>query len=812
MPKVVWTRTPDIQNQCPCFLLVPVDCVRAVSETRYNSRSKGTQGNMPLPTTSASLLYQSLANAIDTAQGTIVLDLNPGYWLTRLGQDILWIIPDLCEAEIQFSYGGGVLNSASVSFDPPVHVEVRGNLGGALISEVTYNRFGNVLTVRMVPTDPNNPMSDTIKTEVLRTLSYDRTPKSLFLGTPFIGLKSAAPSNDNFQPASGPASLVSRVHFTPDAGVPALAVTFKDHATIKFSDSTIGGSQFTNFVTVRSGSGFQFDDIDYSVDERTLSGSLSSFSAIVERGLFSTSNLLLQLQPSASIKFNQVGFSKDATGAVTVDATFGTFQASLTAGSQISFAPQGAGGATFLSFDNGSQVTVVGFAISIHDGGATTVQIGGGSSLQLNVHQGRIGFGANDFFTLSVGQLNGIFSGAWTTNANPNATLQISLLDFSGVAGQATFNDATTLAFQDAAIKSVNLVFDSNAATPRLTGTLSTFRFTILENSLIGIPGGFEITAAAGGLFSIATPLELKASASSPVGQYTLNLPFKRILNAANASFSLNAGQANLSIQSKEDGTIVGTNCDIQGEASIVGGNLTVSPLVHISAITFTKAPGGDFTASGRLQATVPSGQQFSIATPFIKGLPDHDNFRGFPLTLNLSLSQPLAIPTTAFTAVNSSVTLDPINVTPTLGLNIPNGLGEHEDSDDQNSADGHHGPGEDQNLQEAITDTVSAARVHLYLLADSYQFQAQVTVAINSNQLDVNISHIQCNRDIDFRRDGGDLGPIGAVIGFAFGGLVPGIVGYVAGESLNQSIDHWIAAGIANYLLGLRFSWHGQL
>jgi len=122
----------------------------------------------------------------------------------------------------------------------------------------------------MVPTDPNNPMSDPTRDEVLSTLAFERSTTSLFLGSPFTGLNSATPSDGHFQPVPGPAAMVSRISFTTDANVPALKVTLKDHATIKLSDSTIGGSQFSNFLTVRSGSGFQFDEIDYSVDERAL--------------------------------------------------------------------------------------------------------------------------------------------------------------------------------------------------------------------------------------------------------------------------------------------------------------------------------------------------------------------------------------------------------------------------------------------------------------------------------------------------------------------------------------------------------------
>jgi hypothetical protein len=102
--------------------LLPVVCYTSHYQRH---RTKGSH-LMQQPTSSSSLLYRSLANAIDTAKGTILLDLNQGNWNTNLfGQEILWIVPLGCEAEIEFDYGGGFLNSASITFDPPVSRDVR---------------------------------------------------------------------------------------------------------------------------------------------------------------------------------------------------------------------------------------------------------------------------------------------------------------------------------------------------------------------------------------------------------------------------------------------------------------------------------------------------------------------------------------------------------------------------------------------------------------------------------------------------------------------------------------------------------------
>jgi hypothetical protein len=70
------------------------------------------------------------------------------------------------------------------------------------------------------------------------------------------------------------------------------------------------------------------------------------------------------------------------------------------------------------------------------------------------------------------------------------------------------------------------------------------------------------------------------------------------------------------------------------------------------------------------------------------------------------------------------------------------------------------------------------------------------------------------------FDDDGCDLGFLGTLLGIITGGLfaeasgavLGGIVGHHEGESFDESINEMIAAGIANYLLSLRLSWHAQL
>src|SRR6185369_13275689 len=142
------------------------------------------------------------------------------------------------------------------------------------------------------------------------------------------------------------------------------------------------------------------------------------------------------------------------------------------------------------------------------------------------------------------------------------------------------------------------------------------------------------------------------------------------------------------------------------GVAVVVASTLSAPVDVLINNVSLQKPKNGPFSLSGTFSGTVRSGPSMRFTTDFVKGIPDHDNFRAFPLTLDFSVPSPISLPATNFTIRDGIIDLPEIVLHPSFGVSIPRGLGEHEDSDDPNSADGTHGPDEDQNRQEAVTDT----------------------------------------------------------------------------------------------------------
>jgi hypothetical protein len=98
-------------------------------------------------------LFGSVIAGVQRASGHAALYFTGGQWRltarTSAGQDIVFFrVNDPTTSEIQFSYVNGTLQSAQISFSPPVHVELvdRVHPIGAYIKSVTYASLGNVVT------------------------------------------------------------------------------------------------------------------------------------------------------------------------------------------------------------------------------------------------------------------------------------------------------------------------------------------------------------------------------------------------------------------------------------------------------------------------------------------------------------------------------------------------------------------------------------------------------------------------------------------------------------------------------------------
>ncbi len=251
---------------------------------------------------------------------------------------------------------------------------------------------------------------------------------------------------------------------------------------------------------------------------------------------------------------------------------------------------------------------------------------------------------------------------------------------------------------------------------------------------------------------------------------------------------------------------------------------VTLSSLVSADEGTIAVPTNGNTVAKMKLKAAIPpTSPVFVVRTPFVKGYTDsdgktHDDFRAFPLNIAVSIAQEIDLPVTPITFTGSSLAMDPIVLKPKLRVSIPPGSGEHEDKNDENSANGQHGPDEDKHLQEATYDKFPACDAHIYLQTADYDFSSELRISLGTdNQINIGLAKLVPDRALGFNRDGCDTSFFGAIAGAIAGallggpfGVVPGaIIGHQAGSSLNDHINDLIAAAVAKKIMELQFSWH---
>jgi hypothetical protein len=782
----------------------------------------------------STIFYNSLADAIATAQGTLFLDLNPYLWKTSvLNLVIIWSVANPCSAKVEFKYEEGLLNNASVTFDPPIKLFILGNMGAGLLSSVRYDKDGQLIELRIVPSTEIKPEA---RAKLENILIIRRNAADLFRGSLFGVLNSAVQVNDLFEVTTGPATIIQRVRYQAPDSEPGLAVDFKDQATITFSEAENHDplnplkkpTTFDNRIKIRKGGKVEIEEIDYFLDGQSLTCKLKSFNAVIEQGVISCPGLLFNLKSGAQIRFDKIDISGDSKKPAQVNASSGVLTGGLADGSHLSPTTKGPDpiNLSFSSFAlrDGSQTNIREFGLSLIDS-SPNIFVGTGSTLKLNIFKGQIGFGKKSFFMFENTQLDARFSGLWGSATKSYALVQFGPFDFAGVTGEIEINTDSDLIISNGHVRSSDLAFDTTAS-PGAIGSFTVFDFDIAEDARLGLSPWFKIKAAAGGKFSgaqPAAPLYLKGGSDYPVGSVKLDLPFKEALIGK----TLEDGKLTLNLRSDDNDNISG---DGSLSGTIVYGVQRVPPLdsalslkvsIDLSNMTISQPRNGQLKMTGNLRASAPPNLSIPITTPDVFQVKDvhgevHSAFQEFSLKLICKLNQPLDIPATPFSFTNGIVSFDPITIRPAFQVIIPAGLGEHNPAFDPHSADGTHGPDEDRHRQEAITDLFPGCRVHFYLYEGGYDFQSEIKISSGNNYLTVDVLKFSNLSDIGFHQDGcegilsdalavvftigGLLGPIGAQIG--------DIVGNSSDDPLQNSINQFVAAKIVETLYYLKGRW----
>jgi len=206
-----------------------------------------------------------------------------------------------------------------------------------------------------------------------------------------------------------------------------------------------------------------------------------------------------------------------------------------------------------------------------------------------------------------------------------------------------------------------------------------------------------------------------------PSGTLKVDGRIKAFLNKPSGNLALSDGHVSMSIQRKMDGAVTGIISAIEGGFMLQTGASKLSWYLMLHDLNFTSdSAGHSFSAHGRLTGKLLSGNELLLAVPGNFNIPGHGDAAQYPLNFGVRWVEDTQIPDTPVDfggrfPMNDDATL---SVKTRFRLDIPPGQGEHESHKDAGSADGTHGPDDDQHRQEAFQDSGPACTVHLYLVS----------------------------------------------------------------------------------------------
>jgi hypothetical protein len=757
------------------------------------------------------------------------LALSDGYWKQKMnGADIIWLNEPGTIATFNFTYRSGNLQKESyLAFSPAVHIWVKNGAQGLsmAIDTIFYSQVGTYLrwhvhfdNQKQKTTNPNE------LDKIQNVLAADLRAPSFFQGKLLTNFKKPVHLDDHLQESPMDEPFIKQLYFVSSATNPALNVELTRGATLHFSQRD-NQNAFDNNITLSKNNPtyVKFDYIKYDFESNSLEGHLSEFVSNIDNGSITTGpNLFLKLLPGSSLNFNNLDF-ENAHGFTTLDCSSGSLNAGIGAGSRMNMTT-GVPNPSYIVFDNNSSVNLAGFALNIHDKKATDVMISGGSSINLNVTDAQFGFGLQGYLDLAPGQLIANLYGTWNSSKAPDVNLKITKLDCTISGGRFILNKNTDLALVSGTIKSTDLTL-SGLTYGGLTGRVNEFSAFFEKDSKFGLPNGFEIVNGSNtSQFVGATPthnMVLEQNYPYPISAYSFDMNFKTFQNSDYPQFGLQNGNVTIRLENFDVDSIVVTNSSIGGQFDFENQDAKVKGWCSIYNIQGYETHGKPQRIGGNIKLNVYPGLSYDIHTPFSKG-PGGDE-RQFPFNI-LVTSHDSTLSSEGNIAFNGrTVTIDNLNYQTSLEVIVPAGKGEHQDKDDVNSANGQH-PGDDRlkSAQEIYYDHHPLiCDVHIYLLPYTYTCKSKFFLQTDQNNvLSFTLEHLSLDQPfiekVNWQKDGCDLGVLGAVggviIGIVTGGVggaaVTGIIGYVAGSSLESSIKARMVGEVAQKIDSEKGTW----
>lgn len=766
------------------------------------------------PESSPEIFYRSLANAVSSARGDLEMDLAEGHWQqTVSGTRIRWLNAPNTLVHLTFDYQNGALVSAKLRFRPEVHLwaGTSGSSFSVAIDSLRYDNYGRIVEWWIRPDNPSSAVVVASYPSMQQALELQTSPAETFIARPFARFTSPSRCSSSWSNCVPNRPMVTEVRFRNHGTGSGLAIQFRPNATIRFSRS--GGGRFDNFVTVRSGSGVSLDHVRYDVASREVQGHLLDLTLDAQAGEINSTDLRFIMRPGAGVRFNDIRFARDASG-IFINADLGTLTFDAGAGSRLGLT-RGNQNNSHLNFDNGSRLTIHGLQLGINDQRSTSVRVGAGTNVNLQIGSGQLGVGHNGFLALGPGTLNASLIGSWdSAEPSPDTHIEIRLLDAGVSGGVLPINGETTLTLTGGRVRSTDLrLIGRNFA--GMVGTIEDLNVSIADQSTFGVPGSFRAVTGPGAQVVAATPgrpLHLFEALRHPVGTLAVTLPFRRFEPARGQSIAFRNGTLSLAMTQDRDGGVTGSGGTLEGTLEATAGGTDLTVRLELDQISLDRPSGGVARFDARVRGEVQPGFAIDYTSTW-EGV--REDVSLYPVRLTARI--PVATRTSEgrLQAVGSQVSLDSLVLTPSLAMDIPGGRGEHPEFDDPHSADGTHGPDEFRGWQELLVID-KACNLHVYLKPASYTVAARLALRIRDGELDVKLSGFRPDRGIEYGRDGCDPSFITTILGALGGGIVFGPIGAIGGgllgrqigDDLNDKVDATIVTKMHEKITGFEKRW----
>jgi hypothetical protein len=766
--------------------------------------SKAAAGNDP------ARLYADIARSISSVSGNIDLNFTQGSWTKTLGtKKVIVEFSQNQRASMKFAYVGGRLQDGSViKFDPGIHIWLKSASGGLSlrIDEIRYDDYGKFKDWKVKYDNPDAIDPNQIA-GIQDALRLKDKSEDLFSITLFKNITDAKQSdrNGNVLPGLNKRPMLTSIMIRkPNEAEPGLAVSFIPNSVLHFSSKT-SSSSYDNTISLNTGN-FEFRYLEYNVQQKSVDCEISQFDLDLRSGMLQTTDMLINIGLGSKLNFSRLKIRSDENGKE-VNGENGVMQVQVSSGTKFGLGNTGKY-KNEIVFNNG-EMNLFDFVYLSSSDNKNSFSIGGGSSIKVSTRSGSLSlFEDKGYLSLASGMLEANLFGTWgSQNKTPDAHLNISLFQVSLDGGLLPISKNNVIGISSGTIKSESLRFDAMTFAG-LTGEFKDLNIVLNDETRFAIPGGMEIDIKEGSVIDGAepnNPLKLDVKNNYVTGLFRFNLNFSAIRNAPSKVLSLHEGAAKFKARMLSLDTIKVSDMHLSGAGDIVAENAKFNWLVEFSEGAILSVRGREPELRAKIRMKLAQAVPLDVVTPYFR---IDDRSVAFPLKLSVSLLDAVESNEVLIWFNGQDITMDQLTLSPKFQLVVKEGLGEHENPDDPQSANGSEGPDEFHNWQEAVFyDCPNPVGVmHFYLAPQTYTINSTMNLSIKGKTIDFNFGNLNMDGPITWKKDGCDLADwigfigslAGAITGGSGGALVGAIVGVNVGDSLEDKLKSFVNAGIA--------------